>query len=184
LGAQFDIASADLPRQVSDERGHPNHSFGPDSGGAAATCRQRPGSGQAQGRSLALRGLVGVIAIRSSVRVHEGTAGAHAVLIRDGAGWQQTGGRQGVPVNITLRPPPPYVLELNSPELNSPELNSIENVPEYLRGNKLSRLVWDTHDAIIIAWEKARNFFINDPDRIGSIGYRERVSVNVQASWH
>jgi hypothetical protein len=57
--------------------------------------------------------------------------GAHAVLVCDGAGWHQTGGRLIVPDNITLLPLPPY----------APELNPMENVWEYLRANKLSRLV-------------------------------------------
>ena len=59
--------------------------------------------------------------------------GAHAVSILDGAGWHQTGGRLHIPDNITLLPLPPY----------APELNPMENVWEYLRGNKLSRLVWE-----------------------------------------
>ena len=33
--------------------------------------------------------------------------GAHAVLICDGAGWHQTGGRLRVPDNVTLLPLPP-----------------------------------------------------------------------------
>jgi len=33
----------------------------------------------------------------------------------------------------------------------SPELNSMENVWEFLRGNKLSAVVWDTYDAIVDA---------------------------------
>ena len=37
--------------------------------------------------------------------------GAHAVLICDGAGWHQTGGRLIVPDNITLLPLPPYAPE-------------------------------------------------------------------------
>ena len=67
--------------------------------------------------------------------------GAHAILIRDGAGWHQTGGRLKVPDNVTLLHLPPY----------APELNSMENVWEYLRGNKLSRLVWDSYEAIVAA---------------------------------
>ena len=39
--------------------------------------------------------------------------GAHAVLLCDGAGWHQTGGRLRVPDNITLLPFPPYSPELN-----------------------------------------------------------------------
>jgi hypothetical protein len=34
--------------------------------------------------------------------------GAHAVLVCDGAGWHQTGGKLIVPDNITLLPLPPY----------------------------------------------------------------------------
>lgn len=52
---------------------------------------------------------------------------AHAVLICDGAGWHQTGGRLRVPDNITLLSLPPY----------SPELNPMENVWHYLRENIL-----------------------------------------------
>ena len=46
------------------------------------------------------------------------TSGAHAVLVCDGAGWHQTGGRLRVAENITLLHLPPY----------SPELNPVENV--------------------------------------------------------
>jgi hypothetical protein len=35
-------------------------------------------------------------------------AGAHAILVLDGAGWHQAGGRLVVPENITLMPLPPY----------------------------------------------------------------------------
>ncbi|SEG80199.1 DDE superfamily endonuclease [Bosea lathyri] len=42
--------------------------------------------------------------------------GAHAVVVLDGAGWHQTGGRLSVPENISLQPP------------YSPELNPQENV--------------------------------------------------------
>ncbi len=65
-------------------------------------------------------------------------SGAHAVVVCDRAGWHQTGGRLRVPDNITLLPLPSY----------APELNPMENVWEYLRGNKLSRLVWDSYDVI------------------------------------
>ena len=57
--------------------------------------------------------------------------GAHALLICDGAGWHQPGKRLDVPDNITLMALPPY----------APELNPMENVWDYLRGNKLSS-VW------------------------------------------
>jgi transposase len=95
--------------------------------------------------------------------------GAHAALVCDGAGWHQTGGRLCVPDNITLIPLPPY----------SPELNPMENVWQYLRGNKLCALVWDTYEAILDACETAWNFLINDPERIRSIGSRDWASVSV-----
>jgi hypothetical protein len=64
--------------------------------------------------------------------------GAHCLLVCDGASWHQQGGDLIVPDNITLLPLPPY----------SPELNPMENVWDYLRGNKLSSLVWDSYEAM------------------------------------
>jgi transposase len=95
--------------------------------------------------------------------------GAHAVLICDGAGWHQTGGRLRVPDNITLLPLPPY----------SPELNPMENVWQYLRANTLCALVWDSYEAIVDACQNAWHFLINDPERIRSIGTREWARVNL-----
>jgi hypothetical protein len=94
---------------------------------------------------------------------------AHCLLICDGAGWHQKGGELVVPDNITLLPLPPY----------SPELNPMENVWEYLRGNKLCSLVWDSYDAILAACKAAWEFLIDDPERIRSIGTREWACVNV-----
>ncbi len=95
--------------------------------------------------------------------------GAHSLLVCDGAGWHQTGEQLEVPDNITLLELPPY----------APELNPMENVWDYLRGNKLSSLVWDSYEAIVEACRKAWNFLISDPDRIRSIGTREWACVNV-----
>ena len=94
--------------------------------------------------------------------------GAHAVLVCDGAGWHRRGERLVVPDNITLLPLPPY----------SPELNPMENVWDYLRGNKLSHTVWDTYDAIVEACAKAWRFLIDDTDRIRSIAHRDWACVN------
>jgi hypothetical protein len=94
--------------------------------------------------------------------------GAHAVLVPDGAGWHQTGGRLSVPDNITLPHLPPY----------APELNPVENVWRYLRANKLCNLVWDNYDAIVEACRAAWEFLINDPDRIRSIGTRDWATVS------
>jgi transposase len=61
----------------------------------------------------------------------------------------------------------------------APELNSMENVWDYLRSNKVSRLVWDSYDAIVAACKDAWNFLANDPQRIQSIGARDSACVNV-----
>ena len=86
-------------------------------------------------------------------------AGAHAVLVCDGAGWHQTGGRLAVPDNISLLHLPPY----------SPELNPVENVWDYLRDSKLSNCVFDTYDIIVDRCCAAWNWLIETPDRIRSI---------------
>jgi len=86
------------------------------------------------------------------------TLGAHAVLVCDGAGWHQTGGRLRVPGNITLLHLPPY----------SPELNPVENVWEYLRANKLSNSVFDSYDTIVDRCCAAWNWLTETPDRIRS----------------
>jgi hypothetical protein len=97
------------------------------------------------------------------------TPGAITVLLCDGAGWHQTGGKLKPPDNIVLLPLPTY----------SPELNPMENVWEYLRANKLSRSVWQNYDAILQACAAAWNWLVNDPERIRSIGTREWATVNV-----
>jgi transposase len=94
---------------------------------------------------------------------------AHALLVCDGAGWHQPGDRLVVPNNITLMPLPPY----------APELNPMENVWDYLRGNKLSSLVWDSYEAMLNASKEAWNFLVNDPTRIKSIGTRDWAQVNL-----
>ena len=91
------------------------------------------------------------------------SSGAHAVLVLDGAGWHQTGGRLRVPHNITLLHLPPY----------SPELNPVENVWAFLRGNKLSNRVFATYDAIVDACCDAWNWLVAQPERITAIGTRE-----------
>lgn len=55
----------------------------------------------------------------------------------------------------------------------------MENVWEYLRGNKLCALVWDSYEAIVEACKNAWAFLINDPERIRSIGVRDWACVNL-----
>jgi hypothetical protein len=94
---------------------------------------------------------------------------AHAVVVLDGADWHQQGGRLKVPLNITLLPLPPY----------APELNAAENVWEYLRANRLSHKVWDSHDAILDACSTAWNDLAASPELIQSLAHRDWASVNV-----
>lgn len=94
---------------------------------------------------------------------------AHAILICDGAGWHQTGGRLPVPDNITLLPLPPYC----------PELNPMENVWQYLRQNILCSRVWDTYEDIVEACSTAWRFLTDDPERIRSIGHRQWACVSL-----
>jgi hypothetical protein len=96
-------------------------------------------------------------------------AGAHAVVVCDGAGWHRRGQNLEVPTNISLLSLPPY----------SPDLNPMENVWDYLRQNKLCTRVWDTYDDILQACKTAWHFLIEDPDRIRSIGSRNWACVNV-----
>ena len=50
---------------------------------------------------------------------------------------------------------------------------------EFLRGNKLSALVWNTYEAIVDACVSAWHFLIGDPERIRSIGTRDWACVSV-----
>src|SRR5258708_5643790 len=62
-------------------------------------------------------------------------AGSHAALVLDGAGYHIAAALT-IPENVTLVRLPPY----------APELNPLENVCEYLRGNKLAITVFDDYD--------------------------------------
>jgi hypothetical protein len=90
------------------------------------------------------------------------TAGAHAVVVLDGAGHHAATALT-IPANITLLPLPPA----------SPELNPVENVWEYLRQNRLSLRVWADYDAIVETCCTAWNALMSRPDRIVSITHRE-----------
>ena len=93
--------------------------------------------------------------------------GAHCLLVCDGAGWHQAGQRLIIPENVTLLRLPSY----------SPELNPIENVWEYLRGNYLSHMVWDTYDQIVDACCTAWNAFIHHAATVASITQRPWAKV-------
>ena len=93
--------------------------------------------------------------------------GAHAVIILDGAGWHQTGGKLQIPDNISLLPLPPY----------SPELNPVENVWQFLRQNYLSNRVYETYDDIVNACCEAWNSRLVIPNQIQSIATRDWAQV-------
>ncbi len=92
-------------------------------------------------------------------------AGAHAVLVLDGAGWHQS----GVPENMSLFNLPPYC----------PKLNPVENIWKLLRGNQLSNRIYDTYEAILDVCCDAWNAFIADPERIRSVTERDWAQVNI-----
>jgi hypothetical protein len=94
--------------------------------------------------------------------------GAVAAVICDGAGWHAKAHELEVPDNVVLVTLPPY----------APELNPMENVWQYLRGNKLSAQVWKSYKQIVAACAEAWNWLIDDPDRIRSIGTRDWATVN------
>ena len=89
-------------------------------------------------------------------------SGTHALLTIDSAGWHQAGDKLRVPDNIILLHLPPY----------SSELNPVENVWAYLRGNKLSKRIFETYDAIANACCDAWSWLAEQPERITSIGSR------------
>ena len=95
------------------------------------------------------------------------TPGSHAVLLLDGAGWHQTGGKLRVPKNISLLHPPPY----------SPELNPVENIWQFLRQNHLGNRVFESYAAIVDACCAAWNALVAEPGRITSITTRHWASV-------
>lgn len=89
------------------------------------------------------------------------TAGAHAALILDGAGWHVSD-KLIVPDNISLVRLPPY----------APELNPIENVWAYLRGTKLAHRLFNSYDDIVDACCDAWNSFLADQKIVQSITTR------------
>src|ERR1700730_7881026 len=95
------------------------------------------------------------------------TQGSHAVLLLDGAGWHQTGGKLRVPKNVSLLHPPPY----------SPELHPVENIWQFLRQNHLGNRVFESYAAIVDACCAAWNALVAEPGRITSITTRHWASV-------
>ena len=95
--------------------------------------------------------------------------GCHAVIVVDGAGWHQTGGKVTLPENISL-------LHL---QRYSPELNPVENVWQYLRQNHLSNTIFKDYEAVLDASCRAWNALIAEPGRIKSIATRAWATVKI-----
>ena len=60
----------------------------------------------------------------------------------------------------------------------------MENVWDYLRGNKSSSLAGDSYEAMRDASKEAWNFIANDPDGILSIGTRDWACVSHWGGWY
>jgi hypothetical protein len=94
--------------------------------------------------------------------------GSHAALVLDGAGYHIAAALT-IPNNVTLVPLPPY----------APELNPMENVWQYLRGNKLAITVFKDYDDIVDKSCQAWSFFANDCERVASVTTRSWATVNL-----
>ena len=142
------------PRAVHDQRTQSTYLFG-------AVCPEH-GTGA---------GLVLPACNREAMQFHldaiapKVTAGSHALLLFDRAGWHTTKAVK-VPGNISLLPLP----------ARSPELNPQENIWQFMRQNWLSNRVFKSHDDIVdhccFAWNK----LIDQPWKIMSIARRDWVS--------
>ena len=93
--------------------------------------------------------------------------GSHAVLVLDGAGWHQTGGKLVVPENISILHLPPYC----------PELNPVENIWQYLRQNYLGNCVFNDYSHIVEGCCNAWNKLANAAGKIREIATRSWATV-------
>ena len=94
--------------------------------------------------------------------------GTTLALVLDGAGLHIANDLE-IPGNISVLRLPPYAAEINP----------IENVRDYLRGNKRANKVFETCDDNVSACCDAWNFFANDIDRVDSITTRAWAEVNL-----
>jgi len=138
------------PRALRDHRRTSVHLFG-------AVCPER-----GMGAAVVLPHVnMEAMAIHLAEISRNVTAGAHAVLVLDQAGWH-TSPKLCVPDNISLLPLPPH----------APELNPVEQVWAYLRANVLSHRVWNSYDAIVDACCDAWTTLMSTPERLASITRR------------
>jgi transposase len=90
------------------------------------------------------------------------TAGAHAIIILDQAGWHGAKDLK-IPRNLSLLPLPP----------RAPELNSQENIWQFMRQNWLSNRIFKSFDDIVDHCCYAWNTLIDQPWKIMSIARRD-----------
>ena len=90
------------------------------------------------------------------------TAGAHAILVLDQAGWHGAKDLK-IPSNLSLLPLPP----------RAPELNSQENIWQFMRQNWLSNRIFKSFDDIVDHCCYAWNTLIDQPWKIMSIAHRD-----------
>ena len=90
------------------------------------------------------------------------TAGAHAILILDQAGWHGAKDLK-IPRNLSLLPLPP----------RAPELNPQENIWQFMRQNWLSNRIFKSFDDIVDHCCYAWNTLIDQPWKIMSIARRD-----------
>jgi transposase len=150
------------PRAPRDQRYEWAYLFGPACPGQSVTAALVLPKANAEAMNLPLEEISRKVA-----------AGAHAALILDGAGYHHKAALE-VPENITLVPLPAY----------SPELNPVENIWEYLRGNKLANTFFETYDEIVDKTCQAWMFFANDKHRVASITSCDWATVIALGRWH
>ena len=143
------------PRAIDDQRTQSTYLFG-------AVCPER-GTGAA---------LVLPACNSEAMQLHldeiatKVTAGAHAIVLLDQAGWHGAKALK-VPSNISLLLLPP----------GAPELNGQENVWQFMRQNWLSNQIFKSFDDIVDHCCYAWNTLIDQPWKIMSIARRDWASV-------
>ncbi len=124
--------------------------------------RDLPGEGQGRRPCDALRQHRGDAGAPRPNRRHERSGRACRPPARPG---RHMSNHLVVPANITLLPLPP----------RSPELNPVENIWQYLRQNWLSNRIFEKDDDIVAHCCDAWNRLRAEPERITSLGHRDRA---------
>ena len=149
----INIPSPGVPPKLGQEApgvSSPARGGGPDRSGSWRGTLASVGSNDAVARGVRPIGVARV------------TAGAHAILILDQAGWHGAKDLK-IPSNLSLLPLPP----------RAPELNSQENIWQFMRQNWLSNRIFKSFDDIVDHCCYAWNILIDQPWKIMSIARRE-----------